>query len=74
MIQLAMKNAHEKGVILIAAAGNLGPKSPPLYPAADPNVIAVTATDDDDQLFTACRARTASRGRSTRRRHHGAGA
>ncbi len=52
MIQLAMKNAHEKGVILIAAAGNLGPKSPPLYPAADPNVIAVTATDDDDQLFT----------------------
>ena len=52
LIQLAMKNAHEKGVILIAAAGNLGPKSPPLYPAADPNVIAVTATDDDDQLFT----------------------
>ena len=52
MIQLAMKNAHEKGVILIAAAGNMGPKSPPLYPAADPNVIAVTATDDDDQLFT----------------------
>ena len=52
MIQLAMKNAHEKGVILIAAAGNMGPKSPPLYPAADPNVIAVTATDDGDQLFT----------------------
>ncbi len=28
-----------------------GPKSPPLYPAADPNVIAVTATDADDKLF-----------------------
>ena len=28
-----------------------GPKSPPLYPAADPNVIAVTATDADDRLF-----------------------
>ncbi len=27
------------------------PKSPPLYPAADPNVIAVTATDADDKLF-----------------------
>jgi subtilisin family serine protease len=52
MIQLAMKNAHDKGVVLIAAAGNMGAKSPPLYPAADPHVIAVTATDVDDKLFT----------------------
>jgi subtilisin family serine protease len=51
MLQLAMKNAHDKGVVLIAAAGNLGPKSPPLYPAADPNVIAVTAVDQNDHLF-----------------------
>jgi subtilisin family serine protease len=51
MLQLAMKNARDKGVVLIAAAGNAGPKSPPLYPAADPNVIAVTATDQDDKLF-----------------------
>jgi subtilisin family serine protease len=42
--------AHEKGVLLVAAAGNKGAKSPPLYPAADPNVIAVTATDASDQL------------------------
>ncbi len=28
-----------------------GAKSPPLYPAADPNVIAVTATDSADRLF-----------------------
>ena len=28
-----------------------GPKSKPLYPAADRNVIAVTATDADDRLF-----------------------
>jgi hypothetical protein len=35
-----------------AAGGNAGPKSPPLYPGADPNVIAVTATDVDDKLFT----------------------
>src|SRR5204862_4394289 len=28
-----------------------GPRSPPLFPAADPNVIAVTATDSDDALF-----------------------
>jgi subtilisin family serine protease len=52
MLQVAMKKAHEKGAILIAAAGNQGPKSPPLYPAADPNVIAVTATDENDGLFT----------------------
>jgi len=51
MLQLAMKNAAAKGVVLIAAAGNLGPKSPPLYPAADPHVIAVTATDENDKLF-----------------------
>ena len=51
MMQLAMKNAHAKGVVLIAASGNRGPKSPPLYPAADPNVIGVTATDQDDKLF-----------------------
>jgi subtilisin family serine protease len=52
MLQLAMKNAHDKGVVLIAAAGNLGPKSAPLYPAADPHVIAVTAVDQNDKLFT----------------------
>ena len=36
----------------MAAAGNAGPSSPPLFPAADPNVIAVTATNSDDKLFT----------------------
>jgi subtilisin family serine protease len=51
MMQLALQKAHDKGVLLIAAAGNMGPKSPPLYPAADPNVIAVTATDVKDQLL-----------------------
>jgi subtilisin family serine protease len=52
MLQLAMKSAHDRGVVLVAAAGNLGPKSPPLYPAADPHVIAATAVDQNDQLFT----------------------
>ena len=45
--------AKAKGAVLIAASGNFGPKSPPLYPAADPNVIAVTATDADDKIFGA---------------------
>ena len=44
--------AWGKGLILVGAAGNAGPKSPPLYPAADEKVIAVTATDEEDKLFT----------------------
>jgi subtilisin family serine protease len=44
---------RQKGIVLVAAMGNAGPKSPPLFPAADPNVIAVTATDADDKLFAA---------------------
>ncbi len=50
-IHRALEAAHAKGIVLIAAAGNAGPKSPPLYPAADPNVIAVSATDANDKLF-----------------------
>ena len=51
-LERALKAAHDKGMVLIAAAGNAGPRAPALYPAADPHVIAVTATDVDDRLFT----------------------
>jgi subtilisin family serine protease len=50
-IQRAIEAANKKGVVSIAAAGNAGPKSPPLYPAAYPGVIAVAATDADDRIF-----------------------
>jgi len=50
-LERALKTAHDKGVVLVAAAGNAGPKSPPLYPGADPHVIAVTATDVRDGVF-----------------------
>jgi hypothetical protein len=50
-LERAIKTAYDKGIVLVAAAGNAGPKSPPLYPGADPNVIAVTATDADDKIF-----------------------
>jgi subtilisin family serine protease len=50
--------AYDKGIVLVAAAGNAGPQSEPLYPAADPDVIAVTATDNDDHVF-----KMANRGR-----------
>jgi hypothetical protein len=45
--------AAAKGIVMVAASGNAGPKSPPLYPAADVDVIAVSATDVDDRLFAA---------------------
>jgi filamentous hemagglutinin family protein len=51
-LEQALRAAYNKGIVLIAAAGNAGPKSPPLYPGADPNVIAVTATDVDDKIFS----------------------
>ncbi len=43
--------AAGNGVIFVAAAGNGGPKAPPAYPAAYPEVIAVTAVDEDDKLY-----------------------
>jgi subtilisin family serine protease len=42
---------RRKGLVLVAAAGNDGPNAPPAYPAAYPEVIAVTATDADDKLL-----------------------
>lgn len=50
-VHRSLEAARKKGIVLVAAAGNAGAKSPPLYPAADPNVIAVSATDADDRLF-----------------------
>jgi hypothetical protein len=50
-VHRSLEAARKKGIVLVAAAGNAGAKSPPLYPAADPNVIAVSATDADDKLF-----------------------
>lgn len=50
-IERGLAAAAGKGVVLVAAAGNAGPKSAPLYPGADRNVIAITATDASDRLF-----------------------
>ena len=53
LIERAIAATVAKGIVMVAAAGNAGPKSPPLYPAANANVIAVTATDAQDRLFAA---------------------
>ncbi|MBN9276198.1 MAG: S8 family serine peptidase, partial [Hyphomicrobium sp.] len=41
-----------RNVILVAAAGNGGPKAAPAYPAAYSGVIAVTAHDSAGRLYT----------------------
>src|ERR1700704_6430498 len=53
LIERGIAATIAKGIVMVAAVGNAGPKSPPLYPAANTNVIAVTATDAQDKLFAA---------------------
>jgi hypothetical protein len=53
LIERGIAAIAAKGIVMVAAAGNAGAKSPPLYPAANENVIAVSATDDHDRLFSA---------------------
>jgi subtilisin family serine protease len=51
LLREMLAKANARGIVLIAAVGNAGPRSPPLYPAADAGVIGVTATDVDDKLM-----------------------
>jgi subtilisin family serine protease len=53
LIERGVAAMAARGIVMIAAAGNAGPKSPPLYPAANPSVIAVSGTDAQDRLFSA---------------------
>ena len=53
LIERGVDAVAKKDIVMVAAAGNAGAKSPPLYPAANANVIAVSATDAQDHLFTA---------------------
>jgi hypothetical protein len=53
LIERGIAAVAAKDIVMVAASGNAGPKSPPLYPAANSNVIAVSATDAQDRLFAA---------------------
>lgn len=45
LLQRAVAAAQARGHLLVAAVGNDGPAAPPLYPAAWPGVVGVTAVD-----------------------------
>ena len=53
LIERGIAALAARGIVMVAASGNAGPKSPPLYPAAYANVIAVSATDAREKLFSA---------------------
>lgn len=57
LVERALARVHQRGVVAVAAVGNRGPQAQPQYPAAYPNVIAVTAVDTDQRVY-----RRASRG------------
>jgi subtilisin family serine protease len=45
MLERAVAAMIKRGHVIVAAVGNDGPSAPPLYPAAYPNVVAVTGVD-----------------------------
>lgn len=51
LIEALVMKAAEEEMIIVAAAGNLGPKAPPLYPAAYEPVLAVSAVDFEDGRY-----------------------
>lgn len=51
LLDLAVKRAADRGLIMVAAVGNAGPDVGPQYPAAFDAVIAVTAVDADGKIY-----------------------
>ena len=51
LLETALSRAHDKGVMVLAAAGNAGPAAEPLYPAAYDSVVAITAVDSGGRVY-----------------------
>ncbi|MGH3443372.1 MAG: S8 family serine peptidase [Nitriliruptorales bacterium] len=49
-LEAAVTYARDRGVVVVAAAGN-APADEPVYPAAYPGVIGVAGTDEADELY-----------------------
>ena len=51
LLAQALERAHRRGIVTVAAVGNRGPRAAPQYPAAYPDVIAVTAVQADRRIY-----------------------
>lgn len=51
LLERALERASQRGVLILAAAGNGGPVAAPMYPAAYPSVMAITAVDPEHRVF-----------------------
>ena len=52
VLEQALNRAAARNITLVASAGNEGPAAFPRFPAAYPAVIAVTAVDAQQQVYT----------------------
>lgn len=58
LLEQIVRVVTSRGHIVVAAVGNDGPSASPLYPAAYPEVVAVTGVDAKDRvLVEACRGK-----------------
>lgn len=51
LLAKAITRLSKSGITLVAAVGNAGPAAPPLYPAAFPEVIGVSAVDANGTIY-----------------------
>ncbi|MEO0883756.1 MAG: S8 family serine peptidase, partial [Pseudomonadota bacterium] len=52
LLERAIMRSTNRGLVVVAAAGNDGPQAEPQYPAAFENVIAVTAVDKTLEIYS----------------------
>jgi subtilisin family serine protease len=52
LLAQAMEGAKKRDILPVAAVGNEGPEAATLFPAGYEAVIAVTATDTEDQIYS----------------------
>ncbi|MFT4764077.1 MAG: minor extracellular protease Epr [Oleispira sp.] len=51
LLEKALQRVRAQGIAVVAAAGNAGPASRPLFPAAYDSVIAVSAVDEKQRIY-----------------------
>ncbi len=51
VLRSVVQRVQQQGILIVAASGNDGPRAAPLFPAAYPGVIAVSAVDARDNVL-----------------------